>query len=296
MAIYYRDYYGVTDDNVNIGQQYSIGGVYKFTISSAHNYIVDSLTPLKRVQFSISGGTVLPNTEYYNTAFGITLITGNFDAAALIKVLVNDLNDNGISGIGTFAFGSGSDCYYEYPGTGVITPTKSGYTFKPISYTIPGDTVAAIYDNFNADEAPAPPEKPINPTPEHEGSGIALHDTTATWENGGGATSYNIYYGTLSGFLELVAEGVSDLEQVLIEGNFDHYGEIYYWRVDAVNDAGVTQGDEWAFTTLIYNPVLPTGLSLVDGEPTGTPTGENNMITVRRLVAAAENAIWYEDV
>jgi len=140
------------------------------------------------------------------------------------------------------------------------------------------------------------PSKPINPTPKHEGSGVSLSATTVTWEDGGGADTYNIYYGTLSGFLSLVAEGISDLEIALVEGNFDHYGEIYYWRVDAVNDAGVTQGDEWAFTALIFDPVLPHGITLVDGEPTGTPDGENNMITVKRLVAAAENAIWFEDI
>ena len=141
------------------------------------------------------------------------------------------------------------------------------------------------------------PSAPINPTPEHKESGISLSSTTVTWEDGGGADAYNIYYGTLSGFLTLVAEGVTDLEIVLIAGNFDHYGEVYYWRVDAVNDAGTTQGDEWYFTALIFDPVLPTGTSLdEDGEPTGDPTGENNMITIKRLVAAAKNAIWYEEI
>ena len=140
------------------------------------------------------------------------------------------------------------------------------------------------------------PSKPINPTPGDEGTGISLSATTVTWEDGGGADTYDIYYGTLSGFLTLVAEGVSDFEIALVAGNFDHYGEIYYWRVDAVNAAGTTQGDEWYFTALIFNPVLPTGITLVDEEPTGDPTGENNMITVRRLVAAANSKIWYEEI
>ena len=143
---------------------------------------------------------------------------------------------------------------------------------------------------------PILPGKPTNPTPADEESGIALHSTTVTWESGGNTDSYNIYFGTLSGFLSLVAEGVTELEATLVTGNFTNYGFPQYWRVDAVNDAGITQGDEWYLTTILFDTIIPTGMSLVDGELTGTPTGENNMITVRRLVAAANSKIWYEDL
>ena len=139
------------------------------------------------------------------------------------------------------------------------------------------------------------PKKPINPTPEHEASNVGLNATTVTWEDGGGAESYNVYYGTLSGFLTLLEEGVTDTEYTLITGAWPYYDNIFYWRVDAVNANGTTQGDEWNFTTLVFDPVLPTGVTLdEDGNPTGTPTGENNIITVKRLVAAANNRIWYE--
>ena len=140
------------------------------------------------------------------------------------------------------------------------------------------------------------PGKATNPTPADEESGIALHSTTVTWESGGNTDSYNIYFGTLSGFLSLVAEGVTELEATLVTGNFTNYGFPQYWRVDAVNDAGITQGDEWYLTTILFDTIIPTGMSLVDGELTGTPTGENNMITVRRLVAAANSKVWYEDL
>ena len=96
--------------------------------------------------------------------------------------------------------------------------------------------------------------------------------------------------------MSLVAEGVTELEATLVTGNFTNYGFPQYWRVDAVNDAGITQGDEWYLTTIAFDAIIPTGMSLVDGELTGTPTGENNMITVRRLVAAANSKIWYEDL
>jgi len=139
------------------------------------------------------------------------------------------------------------------------------------------------------------PGKPTNVSPENEASDITLHSTTGTWASGGNTDSYNVYYGTLSGFLDLVEEGVTDLSLTLVDGNFSVYGKISYWRVDAVNEAGTTTGDEWYFTTMVFDPVLPTGVTLDgDGVPTGTPTGENNMMTVRRLVAAARNKIFYE--
>ena len=146
---------------------------------------------------------------------------------------------------------------------------------------------------------PTLPGKPTTPNPADSASDVTLHDTTGTWVSGGNTDSYNIYYGTLSGFLELVEEGVTDLSSVLVEGNFSVYGKISYWRVNAVNTNGTTVGDEWYFTVMNFDPVLPTGVTLdhsggEGGVPTGTPTGENNMITIRRLVAAARNKIFYE--
>jgi len=143
------------------------------------------------------------------------------------------------------------------------------------------------------------PGKPITPYPADEASNVTLDDTTATWVSGGNTDSYSIYYGTLSGFLVLVEEEVTDLFLDLVVGNFSVYGRISYWRVDAVNTNGTTAGDEWYFTTMLFDPVLPTGITLdhsggAGGVPTGTATGENNMITVRRLIAVARNKIFYE--
>lgn len=144
------------------------------------------------------------------------------------------------------------------------------------------------------------PGKPINPTPTDEASDITLHSITGTWESGGDTDSYNVYYGTLSGFLELVEAGVTDLSLDLVEEKFSVYGKISYWRIDAVNENGTTQGDEWVFTTMTFAPPLPTGYSLDYGEDppvlAGTPTGESNMMTVRKLIVAANDKIWYEDI
>lgn len=142
------------------------------------------------------------------------------------------------------------------------------------------------------------PEKPINPTPDDEASDVTLDGTTVTWENGGGATSYDVYYGTLSGFLDLLESGVTDTYYTLRDTNWPSYDQVWYWRIDAVNDSGTTTGDEWYFTTLVFAPPTPDGVTWDDpGNDdgyTGTPLGTNNMLTVRRMVGAAANCIWIE--
>lgn len=106
---------------------------------------------------------------------------------------------------------------------------------------------------------------------------------------------YDVYFDSGSG-MELVGEGLSETSLTVLFGPFE-YGTTYSWRVDATNEYGTTEGDVWSFTCLSFKPPLPTGITLdSEGNPTGTASGDNTMITIRRLVAAANNKIWIEDV
>ena len=156
-------------------------------------------------------------------------------------------------------------------------------------------------DVWNFDARPA---KVATTTPVDEDTGIKLNATTGGWESpSANSTSYDVYYGTLSGFLSLVSN-TENLGYALVADTFDNYGRTSYWRVDAVNQFGTTQGDELWFTTLVFAPPLPSGQSIEYSEGdsgeepviVGTPTGENNMITIRKLVAAAANKIWIEGI
>jgi len=146
----------------------------------------------------------------------------------------------------------------------------------------------------------ARPGAVTTPTPSHEATNITLNKTL-TWEAPGGVIdSYDLYLGTESGSLILVNDNI-DPDYPYIYAKFDYYNLIYYWLLDAVNDFGIARSTEFYFTTIKYDPPLPTGVTLSyegddDGIPTGTPTGENNMVTLRKLVVAARDRIWYEDV
>lgn len=119
--------------------------------------------------------------------------------------------------------------------------------------------------------------------------------------------TYDVYFGTDPMALTLLASGVSDT-QLPVTGPFQ-YNTTYYWRVDATNEVGTTTGDVWSFTTIKFDPpspsyeLIPGGSGLGPWDvPPGVPgvdfrwVGDNRMITTKRLVVAAMNRIWYEEV
>jgi len=147
-----------------------------------------------------------------------------------------------------------------------------------------------------------PPQKPVSPKPTDISTGIKLK-TNLSWKDGGGAETYDVYVGTSSGNLSLLT---SETEATETSSPFLDYYTARYWQVNATNYAGTVEGDEWSYTSMKYCPPLPTGVTLNYGdaptdpptEPTevGTPTGENNIITVRRLLGASGNKFWCEDI
>lgn len=77
------------------------------------------------------------------------------------------------------------------------------------------------------------------------------------------------------------------------------YSTTYYWFVRKEVDEEITDSDVWAFTTIDYQPPalrtrqkIPYG----GGAPITVPTGENNMMSINRLIVAGDNTIFYEDV
>ncbi len=103
-------------------------------------------------------------------------------------------------------------------------------------------------DEFEAIQAGSygPAAKATDPSPADDATDVVI-DVTCWWTDGGGATSFDVYWGTTSGSLTRVSAGQAgtsydpptDLE----------YGQTYYWRIDSINGMGTTSGDEWSFTT-----------------------------------------------
>ncbi len=71
------------------------------------------------------------------------------------------------------------------------------------------------------------------------------------------------------------------------------YNTTYYWQVQAANEAGsLSDSDVWSFTITTFRP---PAVSIGSGGASDF-TGENNMLTKQRFIAAANNKIWYEDI
>lgn len=78
------------------------------------------------------------------------------------------------------------------------------------------------------------------------------------------------------------------------------YLTTYFWFVRKDLGGGEYVDSEiWSFTTMIYTPPqysTRTRPPYGGGDDITVPTGENNMITVERLIAIARNKFFYEDV
>ena len=144
-----------------------------------------------------------------------------------------------------------------------------------------------------------PPTKAKTPTPTNTADNVTLDHETITWEDGGGADTYNVYYGTTSGALSLVSSaqaGTSFTIWGVSDGSPYDYLDIRYWRIDSTNEAGTTTGDEWMFTTipLTYpnpNPVPPDPDNPYPPDHAFNP---NFINTTQRLICAANSKVWYE--
>lgn len=128
------------------------------------------------------------------------------------------------------------------------------------------------------------PTKPDTPNPINAATGRST-DQTLGWADGGSgnnaATSYDVYFGSSQSDVTNGEAGVFKGNQA--ELTYDpeltlDYGQLYYWRIDAKNDASTTTGDVWSFT--------------VESAAQGTPEAKGY---AKKFVSIAGNSVYYED-
>jgi len=271
-------------------------------------------TPLAEDSLAVASIPVEPNIQVFDFDFSLTVTQGmgyylelRWDDAPAYGSDPNYARIGVIGKVGgvnlsTWSFNVGSGLWVS--NNAPLTVAVYFYGDLYLNYNEGGEDAYAILSETSPRRAISivvpvitdPPNKATTPSPTdaHEGDKLSLAETT--WVDGGGAASYNVYFGPTDD-MELVGEGLTDPTLNLETGIILNYLTEYSWRVDSINEYGTTTGDVWTFTTLRFAPPLPTGVTIDDdGEPTGTPTGENAMIQVKRLVVAANNKIWYESI
>ncbi|MCF7858645.1 MAG: S8 family serine peptidase [Candidatus Cloacimonetes bacterium] len=103
-------------------------------------------------------------------------------------------------------------------------------------------------NSINAITEPnTPPNEPVNPTPGNEQENVSI-TTNLSWMNGGGATSYQVFFGTNNPPSNLVNGDAVDESYFEIAEALDFETE-YYWCINAINDFGSVVGPIWSFTT-----------------------------------------------
>lgn len=148
------------------------------------------------------------------------------------------------------------------------------------------------------------PRKPTTPAPVDTATTVTLDQSTVGWAKGSPEgypdETYSVYYGQTAGSLTLVSTEQSTLAFTV--SGIDYGSPFDYaisrsWRIDATNENGTTTGDTWSFTTISFASPKPSGATTWNSTTqqwSGTLTGGNNMITVKRFVGIANNRIWYE--
>lgn len=120
---------------------------------------------------------------------------------------------------------------------------------KIYNYALSAEDIDRLFNQH------VPVAKATNGSPAHEGTDAEHTELTLSWE--GTEEAYNIYFGSSPENLFLLAEGVEELSYTL-DQELDGL-KSYYWRVDAVRDEEVAEGDVWTFKTTVKS----TGKELI---------------------------------
>jgi hypothetical protein len=188
-----------------------------------------------------------------------------------------------------FAVSSGTQYWVlmETPSNGGVsdyvrwrTDTSSGYAHGTFYYYFGSWTFTAANDAMfeMGDTLLGLPGKATNPSPANSATGVTLNQASLDWTLGTNAATEDVYFG-LSGNMALV-DTLNNSETFALTDYLPlPYNTAYQWRIDSVNAEGTTTGDTWSFTTLSLTP----------------PTVANFQI-IKRLVAAAADTFWYEDI
>lgn len=120
-------------------------------------------------------------------------------------------------------------------------------------------------------DAPFPPEVSVLVAPEMNSEAKRL-DLKLKWSNPTkdyfGQTRYDVLLGDDLGDMNCIAWDITETE---LNPGLLEPGKKYYWRVDATNDIGVTEGDVWSFSlvdggTLFYTDFDKQPQSFADSE------------------------------
>jgi hypothetical protein len=127
------------------------------------------------------------------------------------------------------------------------------YYWRVDAYNLEGTTRGDTWRFRTVDNTPNAPARAKTPSPATNATEVAI-EPVLTWENGGDARTYEVFFGLTSSLGSGDSKGtVNDLNRVYEPGQLD-YNTTYYWRIDSINPTGRTAGTVWRFKTKATAP------------------------------------------
>jgi uncharacterized repeat protein (TIGR01451 family) len=164
------------------------------------------------------------------------------------------------------------NCYLGGGGLGVLS-TSDG-AFAPAYAAGPGWDFATGLGSVNAYNlinaflaASAPTTAPPAPaliSPSNGATGVLL-TPTLTWNASGGASSYDVYFGTAQ-----TPPMVTNTTGLTYAAGPLSLATTYYWAIGARNNLGANESTAWSFTTGCISALTPTSVTLGAAGGSGT--------------------------
>ena len=163
-----------------------------------------------------------------------------------------------------------------------------------------GDSPAGPGSPPGGDGAPAPepgtaPDAAGTPQPSTGATGVAVGGPLLSWAAAPRALSYDVYWGTTTEWGTPINTS-STFVTIGATASLEHE-TLYFWRVDAKNEAGTTRGTVWSFTTAAAPAPAPAAGAPGAASNPWPPDGASRVTRIRTMYLtwdAAPGAVSYD--
>ncbi|KKN37106.1 hypothetical protein LCGC14_0766960 [marine sediment metagenome] len=217
---------------------------------------------------------------------------------SVLGIVISEIGLSGVTGVGLESLDTAGRYGINVSDGGTVTPQKADTFFVPSSVTYDEGNGQGVYATMEGFEE----RQILLSSPANTATGILLQPLLQWSINGGSEDGdlLDIYIRkddsnfTSADLIGSLVDATLNSSLQIVAGL--EYNSTYYWQVQAANSAGgypiLLTSSIWSFTTTTFRPpAVPIG----DGGA-GDFTGENNMLTKKRFIAAANNKIWYENL
>jgi hypothetical protein len=257
-------------------------------VNDATNTISKSITDFG----DITAGDIVAmncctNPSSSGTISGVQSICGSYDPSNISNITLPS-GHNGVLEYKWQSSTSGPSSGF----TDISSSNSSSYDPLTISQTTwfkrlarvscKSDWTSAVESNVIEKTVLTAPTAVTTPSPANSATNVSIN-ADLSWTNGGGATSYDVYFGTTSPGTFQGNQATTTFDPGTMANS-----TTYYWRIDAINSCGTTTGTVWNFTTESTACVPPTIDAKYDGldskticagqifNLTANPSGGNN--------------------